>query len=632
MLNTVKKRLVFLTSALLLVFSVIIIFVAYQALQINKYNRLVLTNTRVLYIAEKISNDYEVHNGIAKELAVIASVFYLSKQQNKDILNSTIKNNYQKELPKSGVGIWYGEYTINPDRKWFCTFAYKDSNDNIAFNNALENENYNYTHKPWFTTLQNQVLKGSKNIYTPTVCSATGKNSYVLTIGAGIYADKKFIGITTVDWELDALKDELSSYKPTKNSYILLADKENDFIIAKTNADKNIISHSLKTLPWYSEKLKSNDFIKDNNKSYLTFPKILDNGLLLVVNVPENELFGDLYARFTTITVLMILVIVLLVLVTQYVLTKNVNKPIQYLINIAQKIGNGDLNAIMDIKNPEEFAQLADAFNKMTTDIKEYVTNLNEITAQKNRIEMELSIARSIQASSLPTVFPPYPDRCEFDVYASMEAAKEVGGDFYDFFFVDKDNFVFLIADVSGKGVPAALFMMQAKTLLRNIIKTGLPLDEAINKVNRKICKNNKYNYFITAFIVKVNLLNGNTSFVNAGHNPSLIKRQGMDYSYLEIDNNIVLGAFNDFSYKKVEDKLSAGDKMFLYTDGVTEAMNSNQELYGEQKLRDILNINKDYELKDVVNAVKQDIKTYAGEEEQSDDITVITFKYNGLS
>ncbi|MBQ3311492.1 serine/threonine-protein phosphatase [bacterium] len=266
-----------------------------------------------------------------------------------------------------------------------------------------------------------------------------------------------------------------------------------------------------------------------------------------------------------------------------------------------------------------------------TDDELNIIANLcNGMALEKKRIENELNIAKTIQSSSLPTVFPPYPDNKEFDIFANMVTAKEVGGDFYDFFFVDKDNFVFLVADVSGKGIPAALFMMEIKTLTKNIVKTGIPIDQAITKVNHKICKNNKENFFVTMFLASINLKTGNISFVNAGHNPPLLKRTGSEFEYFKINENVVLGIVDDYEYQKKEDKLNKNDLLFLYTDGVTESVNDSNTLYGEENLKNTLNIFRNFQIEEIISNLENNLSEYAQNAEQNDDITTLIFKYNG--
>jgi sigma-B regulation protein RsbU (phosphoserine phosphatase) len=254
----------------------------------------------------------------------------------------------------------------------------------------------------------------------------------------------------------------------------------------------------------------------------------------------------------------------------------------------------------------------------------------NGMALEKKRIENELNIAKKIQMSVLPMVFPPFPNSKEFDVFADISTAKEVGGDFYDFFFVGVDRFVFLIADVCGKGVPAALFMMQAKSLLANMLQTGMDIEDAVNKVNGQICENNKESYFVTAFIASINLSTGDISFVNCGHNTPLIKRANGEFEYIETKRNIVLGITDGYKYKKTDDKLNKDDLMYLYTDGVTEAMNKTDALYGEEKLKTVLNTSKDAKIEDIIKNVENDVAEFSKDTEQSDDITSLIFKYNG--
>lgn len=267
-----------------------------------------------------------------------------------------------------------------------------------------------------------------------------------------------------------------------------------------------------------------------------------------------------------------------------------------------------------------------------TNDELNLIANLcNGMALEKKRIENELNIARKIQLSALQMVFPPFPNSKEFDVFANLTSSKEVGGDFYDFFYVAADRFVFLVADVCGKGIPAALFMMQTKALLANTLQTGMSLEYAINRVNRQICENNNENYFITAFFASVNLYTGQAEFINAGHNPPLIKRANGEFEYIETERNIVLGIMDDHEYQKTVTKFDKGDMIFLYTDGVTEALNPNEELFGAERLKNSLNNSKSDELQEIIANVRENISDFVNSAEQSDDITTLIFKYKGI-
>jgi len=296
------------------------------------------------------------------------------------------------------------------------------------------------------------------------------------------------------------------------------------------------------------------------------------------------------------------------------------SKPIDKLIKIANKIRSGELNTEIKLEKPEEFANLASTFDKMAKDIQ-------NITHERDKIELELSLAKTIQASTLPHNFSAYSQNSEFDIYAVMEPAKEVGGDFYDFYFIDDDHFLFLIADVSGKGVPAALFMMTVKTLISNISKIIHNPKDIFENINKQICENNKV-LFVTLFACIVNIKNGKMSCVNCGHNPPLIKHNGK-YEYLDIDANMVLGAFEDMTFKVYETTLDVGDEIFLYTDGVTEALNKEHEMYGETRLIEALNSENFDSVKDTVVKMKETLKDFTKGIAQSDDTTMLIFRYN---
>jgi sigma-B regulation protein RsbU (phosphoserine phosphatase) len=300
---------------------------------------------------------------------------------------------------------------------------------------------------------------------------------------------------------------------------------------------------------------------------------------------------------------------------------KYIINPIDKLTDIAHKISNGE-DVEIKLEKPEEFAQLASTFNSMTSDIK-------SITKERAKINSELSIAKSIQASSLPNVFPPFPERTDFDIFASMTPAKEVGGDFYDFYFTDDKNFMFLIADVSGKGVPSALFMMTAKTLINNMSLVGYEPKQLIETINKKLCETNKQGFLVTMLAGIINLETGKLSLINCGHNPPLIKRKNGEYEYLRLNSNIVLGVIDDAEFEIYETQFNEGDIIFTYTDGITEALNDKEELFGESRLLTCLNKIKDEnDTKNILNSIKQDINEFTNSAPQSDDITMLIFKY----
>ena len=226
-------------------------------------------------------------------------------------------------------------------------------------------------------------------------------------------------------------------------------------------------------------------------------------------------------------------------------------------------------------------------------------------------------------------MFPPYPERKDFDIFASMDAAKEVGGDFYDFYLADGSRLYFLVADVSGKGIPGALFLMRAKTLLRNLAESGLCIDEIFTEANRGLCQNNDAEMFVTAWLGLLDLHTGVLQYVNAGHNPPLLREKDGTFSYLRTKPNLVLAGMDMIRYGKHEIQLQPGAQIFLYTDGVTEAANIQNELYGEDRLEQVLN-GACGTPQELCSKVADDIDAFVQDAEQSDDITMLCVQWNG--
>jgi sigma-B regulation protein RsbU (phosphoserine phosphatase) len=322
-------------------------------------------------------------------------------------------------------------------------------------------------------------------------------------------------------------------------------------------------------------------------------------------------------------------VIIFLTAWTARLIAGRIARPIIALTGSVKKIGDGNLDYHSEIRTGDEIEELSLSFERMTVELKNYIENLRHITAEKERIGAELNVATRIQASMLPRIFPPFPERNEFDVYASMLPAKEVGGDFFDFFFIDEDTLVVLIADVSGKGVPAALFMVIAKTLIKNNAQHGLSPKEVFETVNNLLCIDNEESMFVTAFMGYLDISSGKFTCVNAGHNPPLIK-QGDAFEWFRTKRGLVLGSMEDMFYKEDETLLRQGDMLYLYTDGITEAMDSERKLFGEYRLMEAAMAYKDADLREFTCSIKREIDAFAGDAEQADDITMLVLKYYG--
>jgi len=251
---------------------------------------------------------------------------------------------------------------------------------------------------------------------------------------------------------------------------------------------------------------------------------------------------------------------------------------------------------------------------------------LDPVLAERERIATELNVATEIQESMLPNIFPAFPERNEFDIYAVMHPAKEVGGDFYDFFLINKDTLAVVIADVSDKGIPAALFMVISKTLIKNGAMAGKSPKDVFESVNVQLCENNDADMFVTAFMGYIDIPTGCLTYVNAGHNPPLIRRGG-DYGFLKVNPGLMLAVMDDMEYTQEEIQLSKGDMLFLYTDGVTEAKNKENKLFTDKRMLEKVNSYKNSKAKELLFSIKEEIDIFAEKTEQADDITMLALE-----
>lgn len=282
------------------------------------------------------------------------------------------------------------------------------------------------------------------------------------------------------------------------------------------------------------------------------------------------------------------------------------------------------------IKNHDEIGQLAGAIDQMEEQIQSYVEKITSITAEEEKMRTELSLAARIQLEALPGTFPAFPERNEFDIYASMKPAKEVGGDFYDFFLVDDDHLCLVIADVSGKGIPAALFMMVSRTILANIAMMGMSPGEVLEKANEAICANNKEEMFVTVWMGILEISTGKVTAANAGHEYPVLKMPGRDFEILVDKHGFVVGGMENVKYREYEFDMEPGAKLFLYTDGLPEATNNKEEMFGVELMIDALNESPDLSPKEILGHVKEKVDGFVGSAPRFDDLTMLCIDYFG--
>ena len=347
-------------------------------------------------------------------------------------------------------------------------------------------------------------------------------------------------------------------------------------------------------------------------------------GFRILAVYPYSEAMASRDVSLKVMTAMQILIFGALFILIFYLVRKLVVRNIHKINESLSAITEGNLDTVVDVRSHLEFDSLSNDINATVDTLKRYIKEAEE------RIDAELAFAKAIQHSALPTVHPLYDNRKEFDIFASMHTAKEVGGDFYDFYFIDEDHLAFLIADVSGKGIPAAMFMMRSKTIIKSYAESGMSVEEVFTLANEKLCEGNDAGMFVTAWMGILNIRNGKVLFANAGHNHPLVKHSDGTFEYLKSRAGFVLAGMEGVRYRKNELVLEPGDAIYLYTDGVTEATDLNEELYGEDRLHSILEKYKDETMEVICSEIKKDVDLFAGEAPQFDDITMLALKYNG--
>lgn len=473
-------------------------------------------------------------------------------------------------------------------------------------------------------------------------------------------AQGNIAGVVASDIKLQDMLTEITTAKIGQSGYAFVIDQNGQLIAHpdyfQDDFQKDIAAH-IQIEAGQLEKVRSLkgkksgivNLVLDGINSYIAFSVLEETGWCLCISIDCDEVVKPALETKETIDritedaqeftqemmysvmkkfILFFAAVGMIVILLSFAMTRSITRPIHKLLCNVERIGKGELNTKVEVETTDEIGNLAAAFNRMQDDLQAYISQITLITAEKERIGAELSVATQIQADMLPNIFPAFPEREEIDIYAAMTPAKEVGGDFYDFFMVDDTHLAMVMADVSGKGVPAALFMVIGKTLIKDHTKPDRALKDVFTEVNRLLCESNEEGLFITAFEGVLDLETGHMVYVNAGHEPPFIADSSGVYRMYQIKPGFVLAGMEGLQYGQGELELMPGDKVFLYTDGVTEATNERQELYGMKRLEEALNKHAVLSPQQLLAAVKSDIDSFVGDAEQFDDITMLSFVY----
>ena len=378
----------------------------------------------------------------------------------------------------------------------------------------------------------------------------------------------------------------------------------------------------------------------DNEFGYVytyCYPLLIDGEKvgLVCADISVDRVNSEILATVVGQTLVSLAILAVATYLLYLFLNRRILKRIGWLENQVETYAQDKLPAIsqeiLDNRGQEdELGSLAGRFAGMITELDEYMLNLQQVTAEKERIGAELSVATQIQADFLPKIFPVFNNTVEFDIYATMTPAKEVGGDFYDFFYVDDHHLALVIADVSGKGVPAALFMVISKTLIKNRLMSGDTPGQALRNVNEQLCEGNEAEYFVTVWAAVVDLRTGEVVEANAGHEyPALCQKDG-SYELVRTKHSPAVAIMEGMRFRERSFRLNPGDRLFVYTDGVTEATDAQNQLFGEERLVTALNQNPGLTQEKLLASVRESIDTFVGEAPQFDDLTMLGFEFRG--
>ena len=363
----------------------------------------------------------------------------------------------------------------------------------------------------------------------------------------------------------------------------------------------------------------------------------IENGLEDQYETVRNGAVASFHQQMFHARNILILLVVLIVatgMASAFSIASRITDPLNTITRRVASLGVRNRQFKMEdvYRTGDEIEVLAESFAKQSARTALYIDQIKSVTAEKERIGAELDMASKIQSSQLPSLFPPFPGRKEFSLYASMTPAKEVGGDFYDFFMIDDDHMGFVMADVSGKGVPAALLMMVSRVLIKSSLQNGKDPKEALASVNNQLCEGNDADFFVTVWLAVLEISTGKGIAANAGHEHPALRKAGGNYELLVYRHSMPIGIMKGISFKQHTFQMQPGDSFFVYTDGVAEATDKKKELYGTDRMLEVLNRDPDAQPEQILANVAQDIDRFVDGAEQFDDITMLCFRYWGPS
>lgn len=558
----------------------------------------------------------------------------LHLESKPEISEEELKNFMKEMLSRNpevyGTCVAFEPFSILTDQFYYAPYFYQKEGKTTFV--QLGNEEYNYFTWDWYRLPK----KANKALWTEPYFDLGGGETIMTTYSAPFYKAGAFWGIATIDISMQDMMADVRALQVGETGYAFILSRQGKFVTFPDSS--RIMKGSLEEFDEEVAKRMTagtegiEPFIDPltGKKAWIIYTPIPTSGWSLAMVYPVDELMAgviDLQRRMLLIGGIGLLLIFAIITL----LARSITQPLLALVRTAGRVAGGDLDQpLPPTRFRDEIWELSVALHKMQEDLKRYLEDLKRTITEKERIESELKIARQIQRSILPRTFPPFPNRREFDIYAVTIPAREVAGDFFDFFFIDENTLGFLIADVSGKGMPAALFMAVSRTLMKATALRGYSPGECLAHVNELLVPDNDAAMFVTVFYATLDLKTGTVHYANGGHNYPYVKRKNGRLEILDTENGLIVGVFAKRTYATHTLTLDEGDVLFLYTDGVTEAENDSSEFFTTSRLETYLKELNSPPIQEIINGVTKTVEGFCAGARQSDDITMLALRYFG--
>ena len=579
---------------------------------------------------------------LGKQLAIQFENSRMTDEEIGKLLTTTLESMQYDRPEIYSLSVAYAPYCFDKSKEYFMVFAArKDGGIKLEHAGGAD---YEYVYYNWYTlpkTLEHAV-------WTEPYFDEVVMASYAVPFFREQNGRPEFTGVITVDLSLSWLQKAVSTIKLNNAGYAFMISKfgriithpdserimnETIFSMAEEREDKFLRDAGRDMIAGKSGLVPYKKHLISQKKAWMFYTPLQSNGWSLGIIYPEDQLYEAIVNMEITIFSLFFIGMLLLLGVIIWISLK-ITRPLRILTKATGEIGSGNFHAAMpEITSNDEIGKLSKAFSSMQSALLKHIENLKETTAAKDKIESELKIAKDIQMGILPQLLPPFPECKEFSLFAVLNSAKAVGGDLYDFFHLDEDHVCIVIGDVSGKGVPASLFMAVTQTLHRGIANIKMNTGETVTKVSKSLSQNNETSMFVTYFMLILNVRTGEMQYTNAGHNPPFILRNGDGITKVSQRHGPPAGVA-ELDYGMDTMTLNPGDTLVLYTDGVTEAMNVDNHEFGENRLLGVLaDSAANPAPKNITNNILFAVSKFTAGQEQSDDITILALRFapNGL-